>query len=144
MWGIAGCSLESVIALVNPRSGVWFDTVSWETWRSSEVTLGLTHGWSSKEKSVGSYYNYKLEWERDRENRYCSNTRLQVNVPDGVFMISSSIVWQDPPALVILARAASVNLRAATDNFGISPILASSVTVPTTTTVLSLFAQTRR
>ena len=65
-----------------------------------------------------------------------------MNVPDGVFMISSSIVWQDPPALVILARAASVNLRAATDNFGISPILASSVTVPTTTTVLSLITNT--
>ena len=65
-----------------------------------------------------------------------------MNVPDGVFMISSSIVWQDPPALMILARADSVNLRAATDNFGISAILKSSVTVPTTTTVLSLIANT--
>ena len=57
-------------------------------------------------------------------------------------MISSSIVWQDPPALMILARAASVNLRAATDNFEISAILESSVTVATTTTVLSLQANT--
>ena len=54
-------------------------------------------------------------------------------------MISSSIVWQDPPDFVILARADSVNLRAATVNPGISPILASSVTVPTTTTVLPLY-----
>lgn len=57
-------------------------------------------------------------------------------------MISSSIVWQDPPALVILARAVSVKRRAATLSFGISGILRSSVTVPTTTTVLPLLANT--
>ena len=57
-------------------------------------------------------------------------------------MISSSIVWQDPPALVILARADSVKRRAATLNLGISGILKSSVTVPTTTTVLSLLLNT--
>ena len=50
-------------------------------------------------------------------------------------MISSSIVRQDPPALMILARAASEKRRAATSSFGISKILMSSVTVPTTTAV---------
>ena len=130
-------SLDSVLALGTLGSNVWLDTLSWESGGSSEVALGLTHGWSSKEKSVGSYYNYKLEREkRDRESKH-------VDVPVGDFMISSSMVWQDPPALVILARAASVNLRAATDNFGRSGTLKSSVTVPTTTTVLSL-KQTRR
>ena len=53
-------------------------------------------------------------------------------------MISSSIVRQDPPALMILARAASEKRRAATSSFGISKILMSSVTVPTTTTVLDV------
>ena len=54
-------------------------------------------------------------------------------------MISSSIVWQDPPFFTILARADSEKRRAATLSLGISRILESSVTVPTTTTVLSVF-----
>ena len=60
----------------------------------------------------------------------------------GVFMISSSIVWQDPPALMILARADSVKWRAATFNAGMLSSLTSSVTVATQTTVLSLQANT--
>ena len=56
-------------------------------------------------------------------------------VPEGHFMISSSIVRQDPPALVILARAPSVKRRAATSSLGRSKSLMSSVTVPTTTAV---------
>jgi len=68
--------------------------------------------------------------------------RRRVLEPLGDFMMSSSIVWHDPPFLMILARADSVNLRAATFNFGISAILASSVTVATQTTVLDLFANT--
>lgn len=43
-----------------------------------------------------------------------------------------------PPFLMILALAASVNLRAATVNLGTSRSLLSSVTVPTTTAILSL------
>ena len=50
-------------------------------------------------------------------------------------MMSSSIVRQDPPALVILARALSVKRRAATSSLGMSNCLKSSVTVPTTTAV---------
>ena len=53
-------------------------------------------------------------------------------------MTSSSRVMHFPPALVILALAVSVNLRAATFSFGTSRSLTSSVTVPTNTTVLSL------
>ena len=54
-------SLESVLALGTLGSNVWLDTVVWESSGTSEVTLGLAHGWSSKQKSVGTYYNYKLE-----------------------------------------------------------------------------------
>merc|ERR1719273_632263 len=54
--------------------------------------------------------------------------------------MSSSRVMHFPPALVILALAASVNLSAATVSFGTSIILSSSVTVETTTTVLSCFS----
>ena len=107
----------------------------WESSGTSEVTLGLAHGSSSKKEGVGAYYNYKLELEREKSIK----TRFgRSNVPDGDFMISSSIVWQDPPAFTILARADSVKRRAATDNFGIVSSLWSSVTVPTTTAVLSL------
>ena len=61
-------------------------------------------------------------------------------VPEGDFMISSSIVMQDPPALVILARAVSVKRRAATSSLGTSKVLMSSVTVPTTTQVLAVLS----
>ena len=61
---------------------------------------------------------------------------MEWGVPEGDFMISSSIVRQDPPALVILARAASVKRRAATSSLGTSKVLMSSVTVPTMTAVL--------
>merc|ERR1719400_1910726 len=54
--------------------------------------------------------------------------------------MSSSRVMHLPPALVILALAASVNLSAATVSLGTSIILSSSVTVETTTTVLSCFS----
>ena len=62
-------------------------------------------------------------------------SEIERGVPEGDFMISSSIVRQDPPALVILARAPSVKRRAATSSLGRSKILMSSVTVPTTTAV---------
>lgn len=55
-------------------------------------------------------------------------------------MISSSIVRQAPPALVILARAPSVNRRAAISSLGMSKILMSSVTVPTTTAVRAVLS----
>lgn len=60
------------------------------------------------------------------------------SVPEGDFRTSSSMVMQEPPALVILARALSVKRRAATSTLGRSMTLASSVTVPTTTAVLEL------
>ena len=53
-------------------------------------------------------------------------------------MMSSSIVRQVPPDLVILARAVSVKRRAATSSLGTSIVLMSSVTVPTTTAVLEV------
>ena len=52
--------------------------------------------------------------------------------------MSSSIVRQVPPDFVILARALSVKRRAATSSAGTSIVLMSSVTVPTTTTVLEV------
>lgn len=60
------------------------------------------------------------------------------DVPVGACIMSSSRVKHLPPALVILALAVSVNLSAATVNFGTSRSLTSSVTVPTNTTILSL------
>jgi len=54
-------------------------------------------------------------------------------------MISSSIVRQDPPALMILARAPSVKRRAATSSLGRSNNLMSSVTVATQTAVRPVF-----
>jgi len=68
-------------------------------------------------------------------SRMVGPLRRSVFVPEGDFMISSSIVRQDPPALMILARAASEKRRAATSSLGTSKILMSSVTVPTTTAV---------
>lgn len=64
--------------------------------------------------------------------------KWRVNVPVGAVMTSSSRVMHFPPALVILALAVSVNLRAATVNFGTSRSLTSSVTAPTTTTIFFL------
>merc|ERR1719230_1573058 len=55
----------------------------------------------------------------------------------GVGLQIWSRVKQVPPAFVMRARAASVNLRAATVIFGISRTLSSSVTVATTTAVSS-------
>merc|ERR1719329_235559 len=63
--------------------------------------------------------------------------KRRVFEPVGAFMTSSSRVMHFPPALVILALAVSVNLRAATVSFGTSRSLMSSVTVPTNTTILS-------
>jgi hypothetical protein len=62
----------------------------------------------------------------------------RVFAPEGDFMINSSIVRQVPPALVTLARAASVKRRAAISREGSSKSLMSSVTVPTTTAVLEV------
>ena len=99
----------------------------------TEMSLGLAHSWSSKEESVGAYYNYILirHWNRKLSERLEGG-----HVPEGDFIMSSSIVRQDPPALVILARAASVKRRAATSSLGTSRTLMSSVTVPTITAVL--------
>jgi hypothetical protein len=55
-------------------------------------------------------------------------------------MTNSSKVRHCPPALMILALAVSVNLKAAIVIFGTSSILTSSVTVATETTILSLFS----
>jgi hypothetical protein len=55
-------------------------------------------------------------------------------------MTSSSRVRHLPPALVILARAASVNLKAATFNLGQSRTLSSSVMVPMQTAILPWLA----
>ena len=58
-------------------------------------------------------------------------------VPVGAVMTNWSRVRHFPPALMILALAVSVNLRAATVSFGTSRSLLSSVTVLTATTILS-------
>ena len=62
-------------------------------------------------------------------------------LPVGARSTSWSRVRHLPPALTILALAVSVNLKAATVIFGTSRILVSSVTVPTTTAILSLYKQ---
>ena len=66
--------------------------------------------------------------------------KRSVLVPVGACMTSSSRVKHLPPALVILARAASVKRSAATLTLGKSRTLSSSVTVETTTTVRSALA----
>jgi len=71
-------------------------------------------------------------------SRIVGPLRRSVLVPEGDFMMSSSIVRQVPPDLVILARAVSVKRRAATSSLGTSIVLMSSVTVPTTTAVLEV------
>lgn len=62
--------------------------------------------------------------------------KIKVFWPFGALTANWSKVIHSPPALTILALAPAVNLKAATVVFGNSKILASSVTVPTTTTVL--------
>ena len=59
--------------------------------------------------------------------------------PVGAIKASSSKVIHWPPALIILALATSVNLRAHTFMAGISLTLLSLVTVPTRTAILSPF-----
>lgn len=56
--------------------------------------------------------------------------------PVGSVMASWSRVTMEPPALRMRARALSVTRRAATFNLGTVRKRLSSVTVPTTTTVL--------
>ena len=63
--------------------------------------------------------------------------RIKVFWPFGALTANWSKVIHSPPALVILALAPAVNLRAATVTFGNSKTLASSVTVPITTIVLA-------
>ena len=63
--------------------------------------------------------------------------RRRVLVPEGAVMINSSSVRHFPPALMILALAVSVNLKAATVIFGTSRSLTSSVTEATITAVFS-------
>lgn len=42
-------------------SDVWLGVGAWETWSGSEMSLCFSILGSSKEESVGTYYNYKLE-----------------------------------------------------------------------------------
>ena len=130
-------SAETSVALGVSRASVGLDVALLDAGARAEVSPGLAHGGASKEESVRAYYNYILETLRKRQKRERS-----VGVPEGAFMTSSSIVRQEPPALVMRARAPSVKRRAATSSLGRSKILMSSVTVPTTTAVLDL--QTRQ
>ena len=110
-----------VVALV---AGVGLGVRAWDTWCGSEVSLGLSVLGSSKEESVGAYYNKLI--------------RIEVaSIPVGARSTSWSRVRHFPPALTILALAVSVNLRAATVSLGMSRSLLSSVMVPTTTAILS-------
>lgn len=123
-----------VVALVaNVRLGVG----AWDTWGGAEVLLGLSVLGSSKEEGVGAYYNILIRIEGGRERRYIHRGR--VNLPVGARRTSWSRVRHLPPALIILALAVSVNLRAATVSLGTSRSLMSSVTVPTTTTMRSVW-----
>lgn len=54
-------------------------------------------------------------------------------------MTRESMVMQEPPAATMRARAVSVKRRAATVSLGTLRIRISSVTVPTTTAVRSVF-----
>ena len=128
----ARCSLETGVSLGVSGAGVGLGVGFLDASTLSPMSLGLAHGRSSKEERVCAYYNYNLELEREKERVEKETKR---GVPEGDFMISSSIVRQDPPALMILARAASEKRRAATSSLGTSKILMSSVTVPTTTAV---------
>ena len=106
-------------------AAVWLGMRSWNTC-SAEMLLSLSISVGSKKERVWTWM--------------ISISMYLHYLPVGVCMTSSSRVMHLPPALVILALAASVNLSAATVSLGTSSILSSSVTVETTTTVLSLFS----
>jgi len=111
---------------------------SWHSGSGSEVTLGLSVLGSSKEQGVGAYYNILIRIEVGERRRYTAS-KERVDVPVGARSTSWSKVRHFPPALTILALAVSVNLRAATVSLGTSRSLMSSVTVPTTTAMRSVW-----
>jgi hypothetical protein len=43
---------------------------AWETWGSAEVALSLSVLGSSKEESIGSYYNILIRIEVEKKNPY--------------------------------------------------------------------------
>ena len=49
-----------VVSLV---ADVWLGVGSWETWGSAEMLLGFSILGSSKEESVGAYYNILIRIE---------------------------------------------------------------------------------
>ena len=124
-----------VVALV---SNVGLGAGSWDTWSGAEMSLGLSVLGSSKEEGVGAYYNILIRIEVGEEEDICRCWYERVDVPVGALRTSWSRVRHYPPALMILALAVSVNLRAATVILGRSRSLISSVTVPTTTAMRSV------
>ena len=125
-------SAEAGFTLGALRADVRLDVGLLDAGTRAEMPLSLAHGGASKEESVRAYIiiTYLI-----RKQRKETVAREGGGVPEGDFMIISSIVRQDPPALVILARAPSVKRRAATSSLGRSKSLMSSVTVPTITAV---------
>ena len=55
------CSAETWVSLVVAGAGVGLGVGLLDAGSSSEVSLGLAHGWASKEERVCAYYNYNLE-----------------------------------------------------------------------------------
>ena len=134
---IGECSPETGLLLAVLGASVRLGVALLDASGLAPMSLGLAHGRSSKKESVRAYYNYILQVSIETERDHASESG---DVPEGDFMISSSIVRQDPPALVILARAPSVKRRAATSSLGSSRRRMSSVTVPTTTAVLPVLS----
>ena len=62
----SGGSLVIVALVWNVGLGVR----AWETWGSAEVALSLSVLWSSKEESIGSYYNILIRIEVEKKNPY--------------------------------------------------------------------------
>ena len=130
-------SSEAGVSLAVPGADVGLDVRLLDAGAGAEVSLGLPHGGASEQERVRTYYNYILVRIDCDKQRRRGRVRGR-SVPEGDFRTSSSMVMQEPPALVILARALSVKRRAATSSLGRSRTLESSVTVPTTTAVLEL------
>ena len=65
--GGACYSSETWVSLGVSRASVGLGVGFLDASSLTPVSLGLTHGWSSKEERVCAYYNYNLDIEREKK-----------------------------------------------------------------------------
>ncbi len=78
--GGACCSLETGVSLAVSGADVGLGVGLLDASTSTEVSLGLAHGGSSKEERVCAYYNYNLEIERQKELEKTSRSGAYLRV----------------------------------------------------------------